>query len=381
MSTPRILEGTRVLVAAEYIKHGGTRTYFKSLLDFYYRHGAEVVAVTSFSQPDQEMQDFVSRLGFGLVTFREFSATYGLGLDVARPAVWSRRSYRAEVLAFERMADACGADRVTVSVGTSGLFLSAARARRKPLIVAHGYPHGWRQRLVGRRWMSHRLPSDARIVTVSDYSGERFRRAWALERSSVDIMTVRSTCGVLAPPDPLESRRPLVMTAALVEDYKRPRDWVEIARLVTNAGADDDSDFIWFGEGPLRGEAQVLADATVPGRASFPGWSDDLEGSYGSARVYLQTSSIESLGLSVVDALRHGIPAVVTRAGGLPEVVLDGVNGFVVSVGDTQAAAKAVVELLRNDDLWNQQALAARTVYQERFSPEMWDQSLLAAHG
>jgi glycosyltransferase involved in cell wall biosynthesis len=171
------------------------------------------------------------------------------------------------------------------------------------------------------------------------------------------------------------------MTAALVEDYKRPRDWVEIARLVTNAGADDDSDFIWFGEGPLRGEAQVLADATVPGRASFPGWSDDLEGSYGSARVYLQTSSIESLGLSVVDALRHGIPAVVTRAGGLPEVVLDGVNGFVVSVGDTQAAAKAVVELLRNDDLWNQQALAARTVYQERFSPEMWDQSLLAAHG
>ncbi len=48
------LSGERFLLAAEYIQYGGTRTYFKNLLDFYYKHGAYVYAVTSFSESDPE---------------------------------------------------------------------------------------------------------------------------------------------------------------------------------------------------------------------------------------------------------------------------------------------------------------------------------------
>ena len=115
-------------------------------------------------------------------------------------------------------------------------------------------------------------------------------------------------------------------------------------------------------------------------QVSFPGWRSDLASDYESARVYLQMSSIESLGLSAVDALRHGLPSVVTDAGGLPEVVIDGVNGFVVPVGDVAAASEAVDELLSDDALWVRQSHAAQEIYDERFSPRQWDREMLEAH-
>jgi glycosyltransferase involved in cell wall biosynthesis len=112
----------------------------------------------------------------------------------------------------------------------------------------------------------------------------------------------------------------------------------------------------------------------------FPGWDDDPGKEYQRSRVYLQTSSKEALGLSVVDAVRHGLPCVVADVGGLPEVVLDNVNGFVVSPGDVAAASEAVRELLLNDSTWLKMSKSANEVYRERFTPEMWKENMLAAH-
>ena len=59
----------------------------------------------------------------------------------------------------------------------------------------------------------------------------------------------------------------------------------------------------------------------------------------------------EGLGTAVLDAFLFSLPVVGTRAGGIPEMIEDGINGLLVEPGDPRALADAVVRLLKNPEL------------------------------
>ena len=377
----RDLKGATILFAAEYIAVGGTRTYACQLLDFYRRHGATGVMVTSFEGGDPEMKSFAEDCGFEVVRFRDLSGKPHSRKRELRPALWSPRAVSREVELFDRFRERHDLDFVTVSTGTAGLFLSAAATSPRPLIIEHGYPHGLRQRFLGGTVMAPLVPHDAVIVAMSDYARGRFSDAWSPSRHGFQVTALRSTCGPVQEPTDDANRESLVLTAALVEEHKRPGDWLGVAAAVAACeSASPKPQFQWLGDGPLLQRMRQQARKSGLQNVSFPGWSVNTADHYRRARVYLQMSSKEALGLSVIDALRFGVPAVVTDAGGLPEVVMDGVNGFVIPVGDVDAAAAATRELLVNDSLWTKQSAAARDIYQQRFEPDRWDEALLALH-
>ncbi len=62
-------------------------------------------------------------------------------------------------------------------------------------------------------------------------------------------------------------------------------------------------------------------------------------------------SEMESFGLAALEAMACGVPPVATRVGGLPELVTDGVDGYLEPVGDIPAQASRVIELLTNEKL------------------------------
>ena len=66
----------------------------------------------------------------------------------------------------------------------------------------------------------------------------------------------------------------------------------------------------------------------------------------GSLDVLVQPSLVESFGLAVVEAQACGVPVVATRVGGLPEIVVDGETGFLVTSEDPEALADKVNVLL-----------------------------------
>ena len=189
------LSGERFLLAAEYIQHGGTRTYFKSLLDFYFKHGAYVYAVTSFSESDPEMAEYSRNYGFDLISFQSFAEQFGLGESHTSPTVWSQRKHRQEIAGFKQLISEQNLNQTTISVGTSGLFLSAAAASKNPIMVAHGYPHGRRQSILGSSIMAKMVPADLLILSMSNYSNELFRSTWDSRKREVDVDTLYSTCG------------------------------------------------------------------------------------------------------------------------------------------------------------------------------------------
>ena len=74
-----------------------------------------------------------------------------------------------------------------------------------------------------------------------------------------------------------------------------------------------------------------------------------MEDIYAISDLFLLPSEYESFGLSALEAMAAGTPVIATNAGGLPEIVLDGVNGYLSEIGDIhQMAAKAIALLLDN---------------------------------
>jgi glycosyltransferase involved in cell wall biosynthesis len=67
---------------------------------------------------------------------------------------------------------------------------------------------------------------------------------------------------------------------------------------------------------------------------------------YRIADVFVHASSMEGFGLVVADAVAVGLPVVATRVGSIPEIVIDGVDGYLVEYGDAKAFASAIVTAL-----------------------------------
>lgn len=88
------------------------------------------------------------------------------------------------------------------------------------------------------------------------------------------------------------------------------------------------------------------------------------------ADVFLLPSALESFGLAALEAMACEVPVVATRVGGLPEVVEDGVTGFLHNLDDAAAMADTAVALLRDPARRGLVGKAARQRVIERFSAE-----------
>ncbi|HEU5236000.1 MAG TPA: glycosyltransferase family 4 protein, partial [Pyrinomonadaceae bacterium] len=97
---------------------------------------------------------------------------------------------------------------------------------------------------------------------------------------------------------------------------------------------------------------------------------DELGDLYERSAVCVVPSYYESFGLAALEAMAHGLPVIAARAGGLPEIVEDGISGRLVPSGEAQAFASAIVEILSDDAKRTQMSVAARRRAQAHFSIE-----------
>ncbi len=63
------------------------------------------------------------------------------------------------------------------------------------------------------------------------------------------------------------------------------------------------------------------------------------------------TSKTEASSISTLEAMSSGLPVIVTRVGGMPSLVLNGINGFLVEPDEPKIFAEKVIELINNDSL------------------------------
>jgi len=85
-----------------------------------------------------------------------------------------------------------------------------------------------------------------------------------------------------------------------------------------------------------------LPNCTVLGHVS----AQQLAPHYAQASIFCLPTRLEPFGIAFVEAMMHRLPVVATRLGAIPDMVEDGVNGYLVSPGDPRALAQALCKLL-----------------------------------
>jgi len=122
------------------------------------------------------------------------------------------------------------------------------------------------------------------------------------------------------------------------------------------------------GDGPELATARRMArELDVADRVQSLGSQENVIPLLSIADLFLLPSEQESFGLAALEAMACGVPVVASNAGGLPEVIDDGVTGFLHPIGDVDAMAASGLLLLTDADLHGRIAAAAAATVRERF--------------
>lgn len=148
----------------------------------------------------------------------------------------------------------------------------------------------------------------------------------------------------------IPSDAPLVGTVGNLRAWKGHEVLLEAAVRVRRAIPD--ARFVLVGHGPLEEDVRRRArELGLDGAVVFAGARDDAPRVAGAFDLFALPSLSEGLAIALIEAMALGRPAVVTRVGGLMEVVEHGREALVVDPGDPEALADAIVTLLEDADL------------------------------
>jgi glycosyltransferase involved in cell wall biosynthesis len=159
----------------------------------------------------------------------------------------------------------------------------------------------------------------------------------------VDPLVKKGDLGI-----PKES--PVVGTITNFKPQKAPLDFIHVARDVKQVVSD--CRFVMVGDGELRGEVEGLVKQYgLSDNVILLGWRRDVPEVLSVFDLFLLTSLWEGLPLVHGEVMSEGKPIVATRVDGTPEVIDDGVNGFLVDPKDIKGMVDRVLRLLKDDGL------------------------------
>jgi len=151
----------------------------------------------------------------------------------------------------------------------------------------------------------------------------------------------------------------LVTQVGNFKPQKAPLDFARMAIRV--AAVLPQAHFLMTGDGPLWGRVRALVqDAGLEERFHLPGWRDDIPAVLDATDIAVLSSRHEGLPRAVVEALAAGVPVVATAVAGTPEVLRNGVDGYLVPPSDVEAMAERVLRLATDGELRRRMASAPR---------------------
>jgi len=141
-------------------------------------------------------------------------------------------------------------------------------------------------------------------------------------------------------------RAPVLAFVGRLAPQKDPLTLLEATRQLSEVK------LLLVGDGPLRAEVErFIRENGLVNRVLLTGVRADIPDILAASDVFVSPSRWEGLPLAVIEAMMAGLPVVATRVGGVPELVEDGVTGFLVSPRDPEALTAAIQKLLDNEDL------------------------------
>ncbi len=141
----------------------------------------------------------------------------------------------------------------------------------------------------------------------------------------------------------------LVIHTSNFRKVKRIEDVVNVFELVQQKIP---AKLILVGDGPERNHIEQLCrQLHLCDHISFLGKQDPVEEILSICDLFLMPSETESFGLAALEAMACELPVISSNAGGLPELNVDGITGFLCEVGDVNTMAEKALQLLTNEEM------------------------------
>jgi glycosyltransferase involved in cell wall biosynthesis len=148
---------------------------------------------------------------------------------------------------------------------------------------------------------------------------------------------------------------------------KRLSTWLEIAQALH--AKHPDTFFIIVGDGPLRDEVHAKAKALGTDKyVFFAGLQAETRPYFTAMDLFMMSSEFEGLPIALLEAMSMNCVPACTAAGGIPEVIKDGVNGILVPVQQPMQLVDRLSQLLQHPDQVAQMKQAARETVINSFS-------------
>ena len=315
----------------------------------------------------------------------------GLGVDVVTiPELGREISPLRDLVATVRLAGLIRRERPqilhthTAKAGTVGRAAALLAGRARPPIVVHtfhghvlrGYFGPLRSRLFGA--LERRLARDSTaLVAVSPQVrddlvelGVAPKEKFAVVRLGIELGERTGSVDGRA-----ETRRYLgiaeerfaVGWVGRMTAVKRGEDVLEGFRLLRGRGVD--ATLCLVGDGPDRPQLERKAhELGIVRDTLFLGYQEDVAPLYAAFDALVLPSGNEGTPVSVIEALAAGRPVVATRVGGVPDVVRDGEDGFLVDAGATADLAERLSRLAADPELRDRLGAAGRARVVPRYA-------------
>ena len=109
-----------------------------------------------------------------------------------------------------------------------------------------------------------------------------------------------------------------------------------------------------IGEGPELEKAKQLCSAlNIEDKVVFLGNTNEVNKILCFSDLFLLPSQTESFGLAALEAMASGVPIISSNSGGIPEVNIEGVSGFLSPVGAIDEMAQNAIKILKDDTTLN----------------------------
>jgi glycosyltransferase involved in cell wall biosynthesis len=151
-----------------------------------------------------------------------------------------------------------------------------------------------------------------------------------------------------------------------LSEEKSPCTFVEIARCLSSH---PDIDFCMTGEGPERAAVlEMIARHRLGERIFAPGFVPDVRPLIACSDVVVVPSRLDGMPLIVLESQMFGKPVIASAVGSLPEMVNDGITGYICQVGDVAAFCARIEELHADPALRRRLGERARAAALARYS-------------
>jgi glycosyltransferase involved in cell wall biosynthesis len=361
---------------------GGTETFARELSLQLQEHGWRSV-LCFLSEPTDEVRRFLSAPNVSFEVLEDSTDSNWRSISALSSII---RRHKAELLHLH-------------FTGFLGLYPWAARLQSVKQIFFTDHasrPAGYvpRRAPLWKRVLSRTLNNPiTKVISVSRY-GENClttldllpRQRHELVYNAVDLSRVKrsSERGVeFRRRYNIPAGRTVVVQVSWMIPEKGIPELLEVAARVLSQ--DRNIHFVLVGEGHYRQKFMQQAEELALGHnITWTGLLEDPFGAgvYDAADIVCQLSAWEELfGWMIAEAMAYGKPIVATRVGGIPELVKDGVSGFLVERGDKTSAAAAFIKLAGNPDLRKKMGDAGASMVQEQFDLKENVKKLLQLYG